>query len=554
MSPRSFGAALFLIAAFALLFPLLFAQETPKKYALLVGVNEYQHEKLPNLQYAVNDVQEMHELLTKNGYAATILTDKAADARNKPIKANIEREIKAVLEKSKKGDTVLLAFAGHGLQFEGQPDAYFCPSDARPFKNRVDTLVSLSAMYKQLKESFAGIKVLLVDACRNDPDESRGARSGIDADSAPRPPQGVAALFSCRAGERAFERDELKHGVFFYHVLQGLRDEAKDRKGNVTFAGLASYVNQEVPVWVAKNIGKGARQSPNLKADYSTEPVLVAAGAARDGDYKPGQEIEVEIATGVKMKFCWIPPGEAQLGSPSAERQDVLKLIGEEKEPEWLSAEAEEKRGKFRCKGFWMGKYAVTQQQWQAVMNNNPSWFCKDGGGKSSVAGMDTSRFPVEQVSGNDCQQFLKNLNDRVRTPGTIGNGKFVLPHEDEWEYAARGGKGNRQAYYFANQLNGKQANCAGNVPFGTATKGAHLKRTAEVGSYERVAPHPWGLCDMAGNVWQWCENEYSSDARVLRGGSWLDYPWGCRSAFRGWNEPAYRNVGFGFRVCFRLD
>jgi WD domain, G-beta repeat len=84
--------------------------------------------------------------------------------------------------------------------------------------------------------------------------------------------------FSCRAGERAFEHPELKHGVFFHHVLLGLQKEAKDRKGRVTFAGLAAYVNEEVPDWVAKHVGGGARQSPNLKADYSAEPVLVDAG------------------------------------------------------------------------------------------------------------------------------------------------------------------------------------------------------------------------------------------------------------------------------------
>jgi hypothetical protein len=183
-----------------------------------------------------------------------------------------------VLSKCARGDTVVLAFAGHGLQFEGQKDCFFCPSDGRPLASRTDSLVSLSKVYEELDASFAGMKVLLVDACRDDPQGGRTSR-GIDADTAPRPPQGVAALFSCRAGERAFETEKLGHGVFFYHVLEALKGKAKDADGEVTFAGLAAFVSRRVSRDVAELIGSGARQSPNLKADYSLEPILLKAGS-----------------------------------------------------------------------------------------------------------------------------------------------------------------------------------------------------------------------------------------------------------------------------------
>lgn len=250
-------------------------QAASKKFAVLVGVNEYQHEKLSRLKYAEQDVLALEKLLKDGGYEVQVLTGSNPDVKKQATKAVIEKEVAAVLNKCAKGDLVVLAFAGHGLQFESHPDAFFCPSDARPFKDATDSLVSLSGIYRQLERSFAGMKVLLVDACRNDPDAGRGARGGIDADNAPRPPKGVAALFSCQAGERAFETDQLQHGVFFYHVLQGLKGEANDRRGQVTFAGLASYVSQEVSVQVPKMIGGGAKQSPNLKADYSNEPLLL---------------------------------------------------------------------------------------------------------------------------------------------------------------------------------------------------------------------------------------------------------------------------------------
>jgi formylglycine-generating enzyme required for sulfatase activity len=267
---------------------------------------------------------------------------------------------------------------------------------------------------------------------------------------------------------------------------------------------------------------------------------------------KPGEAVEVQIAKDMKMKFCWIPPGKAQLGSPKSEQDYVMKMSDDGKRPDWLDRETESARGQFTTKGFWLGKYTVTQEQWKAVMGNNPSYFSKLGSGKDKVAGVDTSRFPVERVSLNDCQDSLERLNDKVAIPDAMGKGKFALPHEDQWEYACRGGKGNKQAFYFGDALSGAQANCDGNSPYGTTTKGPFLGRTTEVGSYEKEAPHPWGLCDMSGNVWQWCENQYDSqNARhTLRGGSWLNLPKGCRSAKRYVFASDNRNNSIGFRIA----
>ena len=250
---------------------------TGERFALLVGVNYYEHPKLPALRFAEADVTELAEVLQTAGYRVTLLTGAEGDRdpSRRPTRANIEKRLAELLGGCRKGDTVVVGLSGHGLQFEGQPDAYFCPRDARPLPGRTETLVSLGTIYRELESSFAAVKVLLVDACRDDPTAVRGAR-GVDADRAPRPPRGVAALFSCSAAERAYEHETLGHGVFFHCVLEGLRGQAKNGRGEVTFGSLAEYVQGEVAREVPSLIGGGAKQSPNLKADLSgPSPVLV---------------------------------------------------------------------------------------------------------------------------------------------------------------------------------------------------------------------------------------------------------------------------------------
>ncbi|MFL5327907.1 MAG: caspase family protein [Gemmataceae bacterium] len=263
-----------------------FAQAPGKKYAVIVGVSEYQHPKLPKLRFTENDASELADVLKPAGYEIILLTDTEGkkDGAKQPTKANIDKAVSETLRKSQKADTVVIALAGHGLQFASKPDSYFCPSEARPFEDEVNTLVSVTQIYEELEKSFAGVKVLLVDACRDDPNAARGASRGIDADNAPRPPRGVAALFSCSAGEVSYEHERYHHGVFFHYVLEGLRKSAKETSGEVTFDGLSKYVRNEVAKEVPRLVGGGARQSPNMKADLSgASPVLMGFYAGSRG-------------------------------------------------------------------------------------------------------------------------------------------------------------------------------------------------------------------------------------------------------------------------------
>lgn len=274
-----------------------------------------------------------------------------------------------------------------------------------------------------------------------------------------------------------------------------------------------------------------------------------------ESEPKAGEEREFEIAYGVKMKFCWIPSGEVELGSPKTEREAAREQdIRDELDDPAL--ETESGRGKYRTKGFWLGKYPVTQNEWVAIMRNNHSWF--NGKKDTKARGLDTSRFPVDNVTWDECQSFLDKVNGRVGVEKVFGQvGKFVLPHEDQWEYACRGGKENKKAYYWGDELNGTQANCDGRDPFGTKTKGQYLERTCSVeftngGKYEK---HPWGLCHMLGNVYQWCDNKYEwSDDRIFRGGCWECAARDCRVAARRWLDSGLSTDHIGFRVSLQLE
>jgi len=201
---------------------------------------------------------------------------------------------------------------------------------------------------------------------------------------------------------------------------------------------------------------------------------------------------------------------------------------------------------------FEIAIYTVTQGQWTELMGKNPSYFSRDGGGKDWVKDIkdeDLKLFPVERVSWDDCQEFVKKLNEKEKGKGYV----YRLPTEQEWEYACRGGATTEEEcsfhFYFdkpTNDISSKQANFNGDYPFGKGEKGPYLERTTKVGSYP---PNKLGVYDMHGNVWQWTSTADASH-RVLRGGSWRGGSGDCRAARRDARAPSDRDRHLGLRLA----
>lgn len=265
-----------------------------ENYALLVAVGDYDLKELRPLKYTRADVLELHRTLGESGYPASNIVLMHDDVEGLvshykkqggnlkvkdylPLAANIRKELELLLGRLRPDDSVVLAFSGHGVQFKGEKKSYYCPSDAK--LDQKESLIAFEEIYSALKESAAGRKLLLIDACQNDPQSEIGkSRKTVDLDSITRPqtealPEGIIALFSCRAGQKSFEIPDLGHGVFFYHLLDAWKGKADaNRDGKLTYQELAVYTEKNTAEYAAKNLK--VLQTPQLRAEFSGEWVL----------------------------------------------------------------------------------------------------------------------------------------------------------------------------------------------------------------------------------------------------------------------------------------
>ena len=253
---------------------------------------------------------------------------------------------------------------------------------------------------------------------------------------------------------------------------------------------------------------------------------------------KQPKELTLDCGNGVSLKLVLIPAGEFKMGGDETPEQVVKKCNGVEAKAEWFQNEQPQHRVKI-TKPFHMGVYVVTQAQYEAVMGVNPSHFK----GESN---------PMEQVSWNDAVGFCKKLSEKT--------GQMVrLPTEAEWEYACRAGT--TTPFNTGETISTDQANYNGNFTYGNGRQGEWRQKTVAVGSF---AANGFGLYDMHGNVWEWCQDWYGSypsaetvdptgpengQWRVLRGGAWGGAPGYCRSAVRRGSVPGDRCDHYGFRV-----
>jgi formylglycine-generating enzyme required for sulfatase activity len=285
---------------------------------------------------------------------------------------------------------------------------------------------------------------------------------------------------------------------------------------------------------VATALGVPVESVPTL----STSTILASIPGSNPNTGGPsaptGATHVVDLNSSVQLQMIRVEPGTFIMGSPTSEagRRDT----------------DETEHNVTLTKPFYLGKYEVTQAQYEAVMTGNTNGLSAT---PSYVAG--NPNRPVEVVSWDDVQIFLTRLNAAEQAAGRLPAGwSYVLPTEAQWEYACRAGT--TTAYTWGNSISPNNANYNA---FGQS-------RTVIVGEYSANA---WGFHDMHGNVWEWCADWYgvyptgsvadpsgpaSGSNRVIRGGSWLNGGALLRSAERYTNSPGNRNPTLGFRVGFQ--
>lgn len=231
---------------------------------------------------------------------------------------------------------------------------------------------------------------------------------------------------------------------------------------------------------------------------------------------------KIDIGHGINMEFILIQPGTFTMGSPMGSEEG--------------GDEAPEHKVEI-TKPFYLGKYEVTQEQWEELMGNNPSKFRGD-------------KHPVDSISWDDSQLLLKKLQEKTGF-------KFTLPTEAQWEFAARAGTSTRWDFGESESILGDYAWFAGNSNDATQPVG-------------QKKPNAWGFYDLYGNVQEWCIDWYanpyllddvsdprgpgSGDSRVLRGGAWGDDSTMVRSAYRNASGPDNIAPGNGIRVVMVID
>lgn len=569
-----------------------------KRWAIVIGVDEYDDSNINRLTGAVNDAKALAEALKQHaGFKEerVVLLASGEPRERRPARNAILRRLSNLKGALPADALLLVAFAGHGIERGGQ--SFLLPADAEYSDNPAlleQTSLNVQTLKQFIRETGAKQVFVVLDACRNDPAGGRalndnrlteGFSHSFDFNTRNREVEAFVTLYATSVGQRSFEYSEKKQGFFTWALIEGLKGKAANVRGEVTLGGLLAHLESVVPDLVQIELGERQRPFAQVEGYRANELVLAVTGvspllelpkptptptpiptptpkptptpmpviayakvagppvrlvsmlfttaevdARGKVTKKLGQLVNgfvEELANGVNLELVELPAGTFDMGSPSTEAQ---------------RSNDETLRNGVRVNALYMGKYEVTQAQWRAVVGSLP---------KVSFKGDD---LPVEQVSWNDAIEFCRKLSAKTGR-------EYRLPTEAEWEYAVRAGT--PTPFAFGPTLSPDIVNYDGNYPYGNAPKGSYRQKTWPVKRDDGVA-NAWGLFDMHGNVWEWCQDWYgpydakqfdnptgpaSGEYRVVRGGSWLDVSRDCRGAFRFLLAPGDRDASYGFRI-----
>ncbi len=505
--------------------------------ALVIGIDGY--DSYGRLTCAGADAKAVAETLTKlaEGQAdrVRLFTDDRPDASQRPTQANLRAALTQLLADAQAGEQLVVFFSGHAVSNAQGGDAWLVPLEGMSGGG-----ISLKWLHDACAASPAGGLLAILDVAHSG-SSARGVAAGAAAKVGR---DKLSLLLSSQDGEFSMADEKRRH-TFFARALVGVLGKRLAGADAVTLAALGRAVDADLQVLLFE---VGIHQRPRwIGQDPETQTVL--PGRVRPTGSAANEAAPAKSATavsgrpwlvgGVELELLPVAPGTFTMGSahgdPDERPEHEVHLT----------------------KAYWLGRYEVTQKQYEKVMGANPSKFVGE-------------RLPVHRVTWNDAGEFCRKLSEQEKAAGRLPDGyAYRLPTEAEWEYAARAGS--ETEFCFANdpeQLrefgNCRTATALPGQPPDPATEKDGFVTPAPVGSYK---PNAWGLCDMHGNVWEWAWDGYerykkgavtdpaAPDGveyfmRTARGGGWDDLPAMCRSASRAGATPVYVSLGLGFRVA----
>ncbi len=495
--------------------------------ALVIGNDAYT--QAPPLDNATNDASDLGESLRDLGFAVTVATDVDEEA--------MERAIQKFTDSIQAGDVALFHYSGHGFQSEG--DNYLAPVD-------IDTVDEIGArhhsystteVHERMVGAGAALSIMTLDACRNNRFQSfRGGARGLAMPAASA--EGSYVAFATAPGSVADDNPQGRNGRFsgaliaalaesgleLDQVFRRVRAKVSTATGGKQIPWSSSSVTGEFYFRIVEEAQPATASvdgtvPPAQPPGRVSPPAPVSPAVTPVGNERRAGDTSAATINGVRMEFVWVPAGEFAMGCSAGDSH----CSGDESPTHRVRI----------TKGFEMGKHEVTQAQWEAVMGS--------GSNPSHLKGADR---PVESVSWEDVQKYISRLNQM-----SGDDYRYRLPTEAEWEFAARAGT--TGARY-------------GNLDAGAWNRGNSESKTHTVGGKR---PNAWGLHDMLGNVWEWCQDWYGEDyyrvspgsdpkgpapgeSRTLRGGSWVNNTWNIRASYRTGFTPSERYFVIGFRLA----
>lgn len=513
------------------------SQSAEHRIALVIGNANY---RIGALRNPANDARAIAAALRELGFEV----DEQINLSYQEMGRAVDRFGKGI----RKDSVALFYYAGHGLQVQGKN--YLVPVDMEiQDEGEVQfSTVNAGQVLAKMGEVKNPVNIVILDACWDNPYVRGFKRSSGNRGLAPMDaPVGSFVAYAATPGKTAGDgkgknslytesliRQIRTPGMKIEDVFKRVRTEVRSKskggqaplarsslEGNFYFAS-GSVVAKVTPATSAvKETASGMPTVKSNVSDAKTISIVMEKSAPLPA------EARTFTSPTLGATFALIPAGTFTMGSPAGESG---RYDNETQHQVTIS------------RPFYLQTTEVTQGQWQQVMGNNPSYFKKCG-----------TDCPVEKVSWNDVQEFIRKLNSME------GTDKYRLPTEAQWEYAARAGT--QTPFSTGDCLAISEANYNGNHPLEGCTEGGYRQKTMRGGSF---APNAWGLYDMHGNVLEWVKDWYgnypsgrvsdpegpsSGSGRVSRGGSWFYSARNIRSAYRDRDFPGYCYSFLGFRL-----